>query len=103
LRGKVTQGKYVKLSMIRRGDDLCVDFNWKLRVLPVDVRLHQGSAISSYLYALILDELSMGIQENSPWLAIRPAMLNESECWLLMKVQANRIEVAEMRMLRWTW
>nr|GEW75987.1 retrovirus-related Pol polyprotein LINE-1 [Tanacetum cinerariifolium] len=30
----------------------------------VDVGLHQGSAISSYLFALILDELSRGIQED---------------------------------------
>ncbi|GJR14962.1 hypothetical protein Tco_0797614 [Tanacetum coccineum] len=34
--------------------------------------------------------------------AIRPAMLYGSECWPLMKVQANRMVVAEMRMLRWT-
>nr|GEV03995.1 hypothetical protein [Tanacetum cinerariifolium] len=34
--------------------------------------------------------------------AIRPAMLYESECWPLTKVQANRMEVVEMRMLRWT-
>ncbi|GJU92804.1 cytochrome P450 714C2-like protein [Tanacetum coccineum] len=33
--------------------------------------------------------------------AIRPAMLYGSECWPLTKVQANRMEVAEMRMLRW--
>ena len=29
-------------------------------------------------------------------------MLYGSECWLLTKIQANRMEVAEMRMLRWT-
>ncbi|GKB35206.1 retrovirus-related pol polyprotein LINE-1 [Tanacetum coccineum] len=34
---------------------------------PVEVGLHQGSAISPYLIALILDELSRGIQENIPW------------------------------------
>ncbi|GJX06084.1 retrovirus-related pol polyprotein LINE-1 [Tanacetum coccineum] len=33
----------------------------------VEVGLHQGSAISPYLFALILDELSRGIQENIPW------------------------------------
>ncbi|GJW69835.1 retrovirus-related pol polyprotein LINE-1 [Tanacetum coccineum] len=33
----------------------------------VEVRLHQGSAISPYLFALILDELSRGIQEDIPW------------------------------------
>ncbi|GJZ48686.1 ataxia telangiectasia mutated family protein [Tanacetum coccineum] len=34
--------------------------------------------------------------------AIRPAILYGSECWSLTKAQANRMEVAEMRMLRWT-
>ncbi|GJR62190.1 ataxia telangiectasia mutated family protein [Tanacetum coccineum] len=166
----------------------------------VDVGLHQGPSISPYLFSLILDELTKGIQESIPWclifaddivlisemleglngrleqnendrneeeeirigehilepkesfrylgsvihkygrieddvthriqvgwlkwraattilcdkkvslklkgkfyrVAIRPAMLYGSECWPLTKVQANRMEVAEMRMLRWT-
>ncbi|GJY54464.1 hypothetical protein Tco_0446128 [Tanacetum coccineum] len=34
--------------------------------------------------------------------AIRPAMLYCSECWPITKAQANRVEVAELRMLRWT-
>ncbi|GJX44892.1 retrovirus-related pol polyprotein LINE-1 [Tanacetum coccineum] len=37
---------------------------------PVDVGLHQGSAISPYLFALILDGLSRGIQEDIPWCLI---------------------------------
>ncbi|GKF47330.1 retrovirus-related pol polyprotein LINE-1 [Tanacetum coccineum] len=164
---------------------------------PVEVGLHQGSAISPYLFTLILDELSRGIQESIPWcmifaddivliaesteglnniiekwrkalednglrvsrekteylrcdfgryevlhqevdirigdrilqpkesfrylgsvihrsrridedvahrigVAIRPAMLYGSECWPITKAQANRVEVAELRMLRWT-
>ncbi|GJT31262.1 ataxia telangiectasia mutated family protein [Tanacetum coccineum] len=157
---------------------------------PVEVGLHQGSAISPYLFALILDELSRGIQENIPWsmvfaddivlvaesadglnlrleswrkalednglrisrekteylrcdfgryeavhgeegiirwtrwraasgvlcdkrvplklkgkfyrVVIRPAILYGSECWPITKAQANRVEVAELRMLRWT-
>ncbi|GKD88737.1 retrovirus-related pol polyprotein LINE-1 [Tanacetum coccineum] len=36
---------------------------------PVDVGLYQGSAISPYLFALILD-LSRGIQEDIPWCLI---------------------------------
>nr|GFB65668.1 hypothetical protein [Tanacetum cinerariifolium] len=35
----------------------------------VDVGLHQGSAISPYLFALILDELSKEIQEDIPWVS----------------------------------
>ncbi|GKE21863.1 hypothetical protein Tco_1433375, partial [Tanacetum coccineum] len=34
--------------------------------------------------------------------AIRPAMLYGSECLPITKVLANRVEVAELRMLRWT-
>nr|GEX76064.1 protein transport protein SEC24-like CEF [Tanacetum cinerariifolium] len=34
--------------------------------------------------------------------AIRPAMLYGSECWLIIKALANRMEVVEWRMLRWT-
>ncbi|GJZ32302.1 hypothetical protein Tco_0577738 [Tanacetum coccineum] len=34
--------------------------------------------------------------------AIKPTMLYGSECWLITKAQADRVEVAELRMLRWT-
>nr|GEX50756.1 putative reverse transcriptase, identical [Tanacetum cinerariifolium] len=33
--------------------------------------------------------------------AIRPATLYGSECWPITKAQANRVEVAELRMMRW--
>ncbi|GKC01320.1 retrovirus-related pol polyprotein LINE-1 [Tanacetum coccineum] len=36
----------------------------------VEVGLHQGSVISPYLFALILDELSREIQESIPWCMI---------------------------------
>ncbi|GKB79393.1 retrovirus-related pol polyprotein LINE-1 [Tanacetum coccineum] len=36
----------------------------------VEVGLHQGSVISPYLFALILDELSIGIQEDILWCLI---------------------------------
>ncbi|GKG26428.1 hypothetical protein Tco_0399574 [Tanacetum coccineum] len=34
--------------------------------------------------------------------AVRPAMLYGSECWPITKALANRVEVAELRMPRWT-
>nr|GEW54657.1 hypothetical protein [Tanacetum cinerariifolium] len=37
---------------------------------PVEVGFHQGLAISPYLFTLILDELSRGIQEDIPWCMI---------------------------------
>nr|GEX96566.1 hypothetical protein [Tanacetum cinerariifolium] len=40
------------------------------RLFPVEVGLHQGLAISPYLFTLILDELPRGIQEDIPWCMI---------------------------------
>ncbi|GKA25896.1 retrovirus-related pol polyprotein LINE-1 [Tanacetum coccineum] len=143
------------------------DHNGNTDFFPVEVGLHQGSAISPYLFTLILDEISRGIQENIPWcmifaddivliaesaeelnnkleswrkalednglrilqpkesfrylgflcdkripsnlkgkfyrVAIRPTMLYGSEYWPITKAQASRVEVAELRMLRWTY
>ncbi|GKA98392.1 ataxia telangiectasia mutated family protein [Tanacetum coccineum] len=163
-----------------------------MEFFPVEVGIHQGSTISPYLFALILDELSRWIQEDIPWclifaddialvsesakveivhneevdihigdkilqpkesfrylgsmihksrridedvshriktawlkwraatevlcdrniplklkgkfyrVEIRPFMLYGSECWPITKALANRMEVAELRMLRWT-
>nr|GEV29750.1 retrovirus-related Pol polyprotein LINE-1 [Tanacetum cinerariifolium] len=42
----------------------------KTEFFLVEVGLHQGSAVSPYLFALILDELSRGIQESIPWCMI---------------------------------
>nr|GEY69048.1 hypothetical protein [Tanacetum cinerariifolium] len=40
------------------------------KFFPVEVGLHQRSAISPHLFALILDELSRGIQDDIPWCMI---------------------------------
>ncbi|GJZ51585.1 retrovirus-related pol polyprotein LINE-1 [Tanacetum coccineum] len=40
------------------------------KFFPVEVGLHQESAYSLYIFALILDELSRGIQEDIPWCPI---------------------------------
>ena len=34
---------------------------------PITVGLHQGSALSPYLFALVMDELTMHIQDDIPW------------------------------------
>nr|GFB49352.1 hypothetical protein [Tanacetum cinerariifolium] len=40
------------------------------KYFSVKVGFHQGSAISPYLFTLILDEILRGIQENIPWCMI---------------------------------
>ncbi|KAI8572619.1 hypothetical protein RHMOL_Rhmol01G0213400 [Rhododendron molle] len=34
---------------------------------PITAGLHQGSALSPYLFALVMDELTRNLQENIPW------------------------------------
>ena len=36
-------------------------------MIPVGVGLHQGSSLSPYLFAMIMDELARGIKDISPW------------------------------------
>ena len=34
---------------------------------PTRIGLHQGSALSPYLFALVMDEVTRDIQEDIPW------------------------------------
>jgi hypothetical protein len=36
-------------------------------VFPINIGLHQGSALSPYLFALLIDEITRDIQEDIPW------------------------------------
>ncbi|XP_071728779.1 uncharacterized protein [Rutidosis leptorrhynchoides] len=55
---------------VQRGEVLHVNAGGKTELFPIEVGLHQGSALSPFLFALILDELSRGIQEGIPWCLI---------------------------------
>ena len=39
----------------------------KTSEFPITVGLHQGSALSPYLFALVMDELTRHIQDIVPW------------------------------------
>ncbi|GJY19484.1 retrovirus-related pol polyprotein LINE-1 [Tanacetum coccineum] len=159
LSDKGTPTRYIKVIQdMYEGARTCVRTpTGNTKYFPVDVGLHQGLAISPYLFALILDELKGDSREHTLVLDSRDDIVlisetpeglngrlnrnendrNEEEeirigehilepkesfrylgsvihksgrieddvthqCWPLTKVQANRMEVAEMRMLRWT-
>ncbi|KAL6568984.1 hypothetical protein OROGR_000709 [Orobanche gracilis] len=135
---------------------------------PIKIGVHQGSALSPFLFAIVMDELTRGIQNDVPWCmmfaddivlidetkvgvqqklelwrdtleargfrlsriagwlkwksatgvlcdptmphrlkgkfyrtAIRPALLYDTECWAIKQCHVQKMNVAEMRMLRW--
>ncbi|GKC88561.1 craniofacial development protein 2, partial [Tanacetum coccineum] len=72
LSDKGTPARYIKVIQdMYEGARTCVRTpTGNTKYFPVDVGLHQGSAISPYLFALILDELMKGIQESIPWCLI---------------------------------
>ena len=40
---------------------------WLTEEFKVDVGLHQGSALSSFLFAVIIDKLTEDIRKDAPW------------------------------------
>ena len=36
-------------------------------VFPINIGLHQGSALSPYLFALVIVEVTRDIHEDTPW------------------------------------
>ncbi|GJY38489.1 retrovirus-related pol polyprotein LINE-1 [Tanacetum coccineum] len=72
LSDKGTPTRYIKvIHDMYKGARTCVRTpTGNTKYFPVDVDLHQGLAISPYLFALILHELTKGIQESIPWCLI---------------------------------
>ncbi|KAL6501581.1 hypothetical protein OROGR_026714 [Orobanche gracilis] len=66
---------------------------------PITIGVHQGSALSPFLFAIVMDELTSGIQNDVPWcmmFADDIVLIDETKTgWL------KSMNVAEMRMLRW--
>ena len=60
---------------------------------PVTVGLHQGSALSPYLFALVMDELTSHLQDNVPWcmlFADDVVLIDESKVGLNAKLELWR-------------
>ncbi|GKB62668.1 hypothetical protein Tco_0918854 [Tanacetum coccineum] len=68
-------------------------------------RILQPKESFRYLASGVLCDKRIPLKLNGKFyrVAIRPTMIYGSMCWSITKAQANRVEVAELRMLRWTY
>jgi hypothetical protein len=60
---------------------------------PINIRLHQGSALSPYLFALVMDEVTRDIQDGIPWymlFADNVVLVDESRTMVDQKLELWR-------------
>ena len=69
LKKKRVPGKYVQLvrAMYDRASTYVRSTAGETDQFNVAVGLHQGSALSPYLFLLVMDALTSDIQEEAPW------------------------------------
>jgi hypothetical protein len=57
---------------------------------PIKIELHQGSALSPYLFALVMDEVTRDIQGDIPWcmlFADDVVLVDDSRTWVNRKLE----------------
>ncbi|XP_071714156.1 uncharacterized protein [Rutidosis leptorrhynchoides] len=72
LNGRGIPGRYISVirDMYEGAKSIVRTPVGNTEVFPIEVGLHQGSTLIHFLFALILDQLSRGIQECIPWCLI---------------------------------
>ncbi|XP_013134649.1 PREDICTED: uncharacterized protein LOC106100367 [Papilio polytes] len=62
----------------------------------VSVGLHQGSALSPYLFLLVMDALTLNIQEEAPWCMLYAddiVLVGEDECEVQSRLEEWRVKL----------
>ncbi|KAE8662040.1 hypothetical protein F3Y22_tig00113721pilonHSYRG00141 [Hibiscus syriacus] len=113
-------GTQKDLDILSKGAAETLKFNMALILMPVcrntitwlrstklglfvplgdNINFHKWRAATGVLCD---KKVPLKLKEKFYRMTIRPALLYGSECWAIKKDHVRRIEVAEMRMLRWT-
>ena len=69
LQRKNVTSRYIELiqDMYRDATTMVRSAVGDTGAFPISVGLHQGSALSPYLFAIVVDELTKHVQEDVPW------------------------------------
>jgi Reverse transcriptase (RNA-dependent DNA polymerase) len=69
LKRKLVPTKYVTLikDMYTNAVTCVRSCDGEFDTFPIKIRLHQGSALSPYIFTLVMDEITNDIQEDIPW------------------------------------
>jgi len=89
---KIAKFKYLG-SIIQQNGDIDEDISQRIRVGWQNWKSASG--------VLCDKRVPLGLKGKVYRMVVRPAVLYGSECWPLKKTQAQRLMVAEMRMIRW--
>jgi hypothetical protein len=73
---------------------------------PINIGLHQGSALSPYLFALVMDEVTRDIEGGIPWFMLFAddvVLMNESKTGVDQKLKLWRrtLEIKGFRLSRY--
>jgi len=68
----------------------------------IDIGLHQGLALRSFLFTIVMDELTRGIQDEIPWFMDDIVLIDESREGVNTKLEHSRdtLEVKSFRLSR---
>ena len=70
--------------------------------LDAEVTHRVQSGWKKRVYGVLCDrKMNVQIKRKVYSTVVRPALMHGAETWALNKAQDNKLEVAEMRMLRW--
>ncbi len=88
-------------DMYRSSKTQVVTQKGEIEYFPIEVGLHQGSALSPLLFIIIMDVLTENIENDRKMpvklkdkifkTIIRPAMTYGSECWAVKKKDENKL------------
>ncbi|KAE8683252.1 Transmembrane amino acid transporter family protein isoform 3 [Hibiscus syriacus] len=101
-RGKIEIFTWHSLTLRMLGDT---------ETFPMEIRLHQGSSLSPYIFALIMEDIYCVTPDGVPWcmlfaddiILVVETKTELNKCWAIKKDHVRRMEAAEMRMLRWAY